>query len=151
MRISRIVIQNFRSFKSLDIAIENSVTCVIGENNTGKTALFKAIQICLDVNLPSVFRSLIREDIHASLDISHPNQVMIGVELTGFEGIVNEEALVCQWKLEADRARIFYRFRPRPSVRERLSLGEIIAGDLTLEDYTWELRGGGDAGSISLS
>lgn len=144
MKISRVVIQNFRSFQSLDIALENDLTCVVGENNTGKTALFRAIQICMDVNLPSVFRSLIREDIHASLDISQPSQVLIGVELTGFEGIVNEEALVCTWKMEADRARIFYRFRPRPSVRERLSLGEIQPGDLTLEDYAWELRGGGD-------
>ncbi|MEM9840228.1 MAG: AAA family ATPase [Pseudomonadota bacterium] len=145
MKISRIVIQNFRSFRSLDVSLEGDVVCIIGENNTGKTALFRAIQICLDVNLPSIFRSLIREDIHASLEISQPNQVLIGIELTGFEGIVNEEALVCQWKLEADRARIFYRFRPRPSVREKLSLGGINAGDLTLEDYTWELRGGGDA------
>lgn len=145
MKISRIVIQNFRSFQSLDVSLENDISCIIGENNTGKTALFRAIQICLDVNLPSVFRSLIREDIHASLDISHPNQVLIGIELTGFEGTINEEALVCQWKLEADRARIFYRFRPRPSVREKLTLGEIAEGDLTLEDYTWELRGGGDA------
>lgn len=145
MKISRIVIQNYRSLKHLDISLENDITCVIGENNTGKTALFRAIQICLDVNLPSTFRSLIREDIHSSIDISNPNQVLIGIELTGFEGKVNEEALVCQWKLEADRARVFYRFRPRPSVREKLSLGQIVAGSLTLEDYAWELRGGGDA------
>ncbi|GAB5390155.1 MAG: hypothetical protein Alpg2KO_31230 [Alphaproteobacteria bacterium] len=64
------------------------------------------------------------------------------MELTGFEGIVNEEALVCQWKLDANRARIFYRFRPRPAVREKLALGEIEPGELTLDDYTWELRGG---------
>lgn len=142
MKISRIVIQNFRSFKSLDVALENDITCIIGENNTGKTALFRAIQICVDVNLPSVFRSLIREDIHASVDISHPSQVLIGIELTDFEGIVNEEALVCQWKLEANRARIFFRFRPRPAIREKLALGEIVPGELTLDDYTWELRGG---------
>ncbi len=144
MKISRIVIQNFRSFQSLDIALENDITCIIGENNTGKTALFRAIQICIDVNLPTVFRSLIREDIHASVDVSHPSQILIGIEVTGFEGIVNEEALVCQWKLEPNRARIFYRFRPRPSVREKLALGEVQPGNLTLEDYTWELRGGGD-------
>lgn len=142
MKISRIVIQNFRSFKSLDVTLENDITCIIGENNTGKTALFRAIQICVDVNLPSAFRSLIREDIHASVDISHPSQVLIGIELTDFEGIVNEEALVCQWKLEANRARVFFRFRPRPAIREKLALGEIASGELTLDDYTWELRGG---------
>lgn len=75
MLISRIVIQNFRSFKALDVTLGNDITCIIGENNTGKTALFRAIQICLDVNLPSIFRSLVREDIHASVDISYPSQV----------------------------------------------------------------------------
>ena len=144
MKISRIVIQNFRAFQFLDITLENELTCIIGENNTGKTAIFRAIQVCLDINLPSVYRALIREDIHSSIDISQPNQVLIGVELTGFEGIVNEEALVCNWKSEPNRARIFYRFRPRPSVREKLSLGEMQPGGLTLDDYTWELRGGGN-------
>lgn len=144
MKISRLVVKNFRAFQSLDIAFEEEVTCIIGENNTGKTAIFRAIQMCMDINLPSAFRSLLREDIHASVDISHPNQVLIGIELTGFEGIVNEEALVCQWKTEADRARIFYRFRPRPSVREKLALGEIEGGQLLLDDYTWEIRGGGN-------
>jgi putative ATP-dependent endonuclease of OLD family len=90
MQISRIVIRNFRLFRELDIKVNDDLCCIIGENNTGKTALFRAIQICLDVALPSVFRSLIREDIHAALDISHPSQVLIGIELTDFAGKVNE-------------------------------------------------------------
>ncbi len=144
MRVSRIVIRNFRLFEELDIKINNELSCIIGENNTGKTALFRAIQICLDISLPSVFRSLIREDIHARLNISHPSQVLIGIEFTGFAGKVNEEALVSTWKTGADHARIFYRFRPKPSVREGLENGEREAGSLTLEDYAWEIKGGGN-------
>lgn len=144
MQISRIVIRNFRLFRELDIKVNDDLCCIIGENNTGKTALFRAIQICLDVALPSVFRSLIREDIHAALDISHPSQVLIGIELTDFAGKVNEEALVSTWKTGADRARIFYRFRPKPSVRESLGNGEREAGTLSLEDYAWEIKGGGN-------
>ncbi|MEQ9170001.1 MAG: AAA family ATPase [Rhodospirillales bacterium] len=143
MQISRIVIRNFRLFRELDIKVNDDLCCIIGENNTGKTALFRAIQICLDVALPSVFRSLIREDIHAALDISHPSQVLIGIELTDFAGKVNEEALVSTWKTGADRARIFYRFRPKSSVRESLGNGEREAGTLSLEDYAWEIKGGG--------
>jgi putative ATP-dependent endonuclease of OLD family len=94
--------------------------------------------------LPSTFRALLREDIHSAVDISNPSQVLIGIELTGFEGRVNEEALVSTWKTAPDRARIFYRFRPRPSVREQLASGDIAPGTLTLEDYQWEIRGGGD-------
>jgi len=144
MQISRIVIRNFRSFRDLDIRVNDDLCCIIGENNTGKTAIFRAIQICLDMALPSVFRSLIREDIHAALDISQPSQVLIGIELTDFAGTVNEEALVSTWKTEADRARIFYRFRPKPSVRESLENGEHEAGTLTLEDYAWEIKAGGN-------
>lgn len=144
MRISRIVVQNFRLFRELDVQVNQDLCCVVGENNTGKTALFRAIQICLDVALPSGLRSLIREDIHASIDISHPSQVLIGIELTNFAGNVNEEALVATWKTGADRARIFYRFRPKPSVRESLANGERGAGTLLLDDYAWEIRGGGN-------
>lgn len=144
MQISRLVIRNFRIFEELDIQINDELCCLIGENNTGKTALFRAIQICFDVSFPSVFRSLIREDIYAGVDISHPSQVLIGIQLTNFEGKVNEEALVSTWKTAANQARIFYRFRPKPSVREALGTGERDPGTLTLEDYAWEIRGGGD-------
>ena len=146
MYISRLVIRNFRLFEDLDISINDDLCCVIGENNTGKTALFRAIQICLDVTLPSVYRSLIREDIHAGVDISQPSQVLIGIELTDFEGEVNEEALVSTWKIATDQARIFFRFRPKPSVRESLATGKRSPGTLTLEDYAWEIRGGGNPG-----
>ena len=144
MKISRIVVKNFRALRDVDIAVEDDLTCIIGENNTGKTAILRAIQMCVDVTLPSVFRNRIREDIHTAVDISHPSQVLIGIELVGFQGIVNEEALVATWKMEANRARIFYRFRPKPSVREQLENGGIEPGTLTLEDYAWELKGGGN-------
>ena len=144
MRVARIVIQNFRTFALLDVNVADDFCCIIGENNTGKTAILRAIQLCLDNMLPSSFRSLLREDIHAAVDIAEPSQVLIGIELTGFEGRVNEEALVSTWKTAADRARIFYRFRPRPAVREQFASGDIAPGTLTLEDYQWEIRGGGD-------
>jgi len=144
MKISRIVIRNFRALKHLDVEIADSLCCIIGENNVGKSAVLHAIQMCLDVSLPGYFRNLVREDINASVDISEPSQILIGIEFTGFEGNVNEEALVSTWKTEPDRARIFYRFRPKPSVRELLQSGDINSGDLTIEDYAWEIKGGGN-------
>lgn len=143
MKISRLVIKNFKSFDSLDVVVDD-LCCVIGENNTGKSALIRAIQIVMDVSLPGYFRNLMREDIYAGVDISHPSQVLIGIELTDFAGNVNEEALVATWKTGDDTARLFYRFRPRPSVRESLAANQIEAGDLTLTDYSWEIKGGGD-------
>lgn len=144
MRISRVVIRNYRAIETLDINVDDDLCCLIGENNTGKTAIMRAIQICIDVSLPSYFRSLSREDINASVDISSPSQVLIGLELTDFEGKVNEEALVATWKTAANAARIFYRFRPKPSIREQLDNDEIEDDNLTLDDYSWEIKGGGN-------
>ena len=78
MRISRVVIRNFRSFELLDVPLSSSTTCVIGENNTGKTNFLHAIRLCIDSNISSAYRSLIPADIHSTVDISHPNQVLIG-------------------------------------------------------------------------
>ena len=144
MRINRVVIRNFRSFGHLDIPISEMTTCVIGENNAGKTNFLHAIRLCIDSTLSSAFRALLARDIHSSIDISHPNQVLIGLEITDFAGKVNEEALAGAWQFEPKRARLIYRFRPKKNVREDLEAKEIAPGDLTLEDYHWEITGGGD-------
>ena len=145
MQVSRVVVKNFRNFDLIDVLIEKIVTCVIGENGTGKSNFFHAIRLCIDSNLPSSYRGLIRDDIHSTTDISHPSQVLIGLEITGFQGKQNEEALVHGWQTAPDRARLFYRFRPKAKVRETLGT-ERAAGTLTLDDYAWEILGGGDPG-----
>ena len=144
MKISRVVIKNYRALKAIDIQIDEDLCCIIGENNNGKSAFLRAIQLCLDVSLPSSHRSLIREDIHSSVDISQPSQVLVGLELSNFAGKVNEEALVATWKTGGDSARVIYRFRPKLHVREGIKNEEIDAGSLTLEDYSWDIRVGGD-------
>ena len=145
MRISRVVIQNFRSFEHLDVSLSNDTTCVIGENNTGKSNFLHAIRLCIDSDLSSSFRSLIPSDIHSTVDISYPNHVLIGLEITDFIGNTNEMALVGAWQFTSGSARLIYRYRPKPSVREELDAGEINPGDLSRDDYHWEITGGGDS------
>ena len=144
MRISRVVIKNFRSFKQLDVPLLGGTTCVIGENNTGKTNFLHAIRLCIDAGLSSTYRSLIANDIHSTVDLSQPNQVLVGLEITDFEGKINEEALVGAWQSKPGLARLFYRYRPKLSVREDLEDGEIEPGNLTQEDYHWEISSGGN-------
>ena len=144
MQITRVVIRNFRCFERVDVILKELVTSIIGENNTGKSNFVHAIRLCIDTNLSSSYRSLIRDDVHSTTDILHPSQILVGLEIQGFQGKLNEEALVHGWQTGADRARLFYRFRPKQKVREALSAGERVAGDLTLEDYAWEILGGGD-------
>ena len=144
MQISRVVIRNFRSFAHLDVTIEPTTTCVIGENNSGKTNFLHAIRLCIDASLSSTYRSLAQNDIHSAVDIAHPAQVLIGLEITGFTGKINEEALVGAWQHKPSLARLIYRYRPSFSVREDLETEEIEPGNLSHEDYHWEITGGGD-------
>jgi len=98
----------------------------------------------LDSGLSSSFRVLTKDDIHATVDQTRPFQVLVGVEFTEFEGKDNEEALLHGTQIDHDRARIFFRFRPRRLVREAISRGELGATAVELSDYGWELVGGGD-------
>ena len=144
MRISRVVIRNFRSFEYLDVPLSASTTCLIGENNTGKSNFLHAIRLCIDAGLSSTYRALLPTDIHSTVDISNPVQVLIGLEITDFQGKINEEALVGAWQHKPGLARLIYRYRPKLAVREDLESEEIQPGNLTHEDYHWEIAGGGD-------
>lgn len=143
MYISRVVIKNFRNFSRLDVKVFHGVTCLIGENNTGKTNFLHALRLALDVNLSSRYRQLIDHDIYSGIDISKPDQVIVSVELCDFENSIGECALVGCCEVEKNKARIHYRFRPRFSIREAIENEEMDGDDLTLDDYHWELTGGG--------
>jgi putative ATP-dependent endonuclease of OLD family len=142
MYMCRIFVRGYRNLAEFDINIEPGVTCVIGENNTGKSNLIRAIRLALDVNFSSIHRQLGEHDIHASLSSATPQQVVVSIEFTDYVGKENECALVGTWEIGENLARITYRFRPKAAVREALATGE-RTGDLDLEDYQWELMGGG--------
>ena len=146
MRISRVVIRNFRNLQHVDIELDSNISCVIGENNTGKSAFLHAIRLCIDSSLSASYRSLSRTDVFSGTNISQPTEVLVGLELRGYAGNLNEEALAGAWQIANDRARLMYRFRPRSSLRERLASGDPTVGALVLDDYQWELVGGGDPG-----
>jgi putative ATP-dependent endonuclease of OLD family len=87
---------------------------------------------------------LTKDDVHSGIDQSQPFQVFIGVEFTDFEGNENEEALLHGTQIGGNRARIFYRFRPKRLNREALARGELEGQPISLEDYGRELFGGGN-------
>lgn len=144
MYISRVIIRNYRNFELLDVTLGNNVTTVIGENNTGKTNFLYALRLVVDANLSSQFRQLSEHDIHTGVDISHPQHVIVSVEFSDYADHDNQNALVGSWAVESGVARLSYRFRPKRSIREAIEAGENAGDDLTLEDYHWEMTGGGD-------
>lgn len=48
MRLSKIIIDNFRGIKHVEIELDRDVTFLVGENNTGKTSVLEALRLCLD-------------------------------------------------------------------------------------------------------
>lgn len=150
MYISRLFVRNFRNFRHLDVRLYDGVTCFIGENNSGKTNLFHAIRLVLDGNISAQRRRLQPEDLAAGLSFTQPEHVLISVEFSGFAGHPNEEALPFTAVLQNGTARISYRFRPKATVRdalEQLPEGTPVPA-LKMDDYVWEIAGGGD--NISL-
>lgn len=108
MYLSRVVVKNYRSLKAIDVSVAPGASIVIGENSVGKTNLFHAIRLCLDVQLSSAFRALVKEDIHASVNQQLAFQVLIGIEFSGYRGNENGEALLHGAEIGEDRARLFY-------------------------------------------
>ena len=150
MYISRILIRNFRNFELLDITTNPGVTCVVGENNTGKTNLLHAIRLPIDAALSSRYRSLSIDDFPSGTDLSTPQQILVSLELTNFANKPNEEAMVKQWAIADDIARITYRFRPKATVRDEILAKERPANGLTIEDYHWQIRSGGEADLLKI-
>ncbi len=146
MFISRLFIKNFRNLRHLDVAIGPAVTCLIGENNSGKTNIFQALRLVLDGNISAQRRRLRPEDLSAGLSFTVPEHVLISVEFSDFSGKPNEEAFPFTAVLRNGKARISYRFRPKTIVREAFE--QLPAGSpiprLGMEDYLWEIAGGGD-------
>lgn len=143
MYVSRVVIRNFRNCHFVDVPLDAAVTCIVGENNVGKTNFIHALRLVIDTSLPMAARRLEREDLSAGLTFSSPEHVLVAVEFQDFVGKVNEEAMVASWLIDDSTARLTYRFRPKPAVREEIESGERKPTGLTLDDYRWEFVGGG--------
>lgn len=127
----------------LDVPVQQTTTLIIGENNAGKSTLIHGLRLCLDLGLSSAHRMLGKEDVYCTIDQTQPFQVLAGVEFTSFEGIENEEALLHGTQIGPDRARLFFRFRPKRAVRDLLER-QALDRRLSIDDFAWELRGGGN-------
>ena len=143
MYLSRIVIRGFRNFPHLDVPIADKVTCIVGENNTGKTNLVFALRLALDAGLSSTYRNLTPDDFCSGTDISTPQQVIVSLEYKGFTAKPSEEGMLMHCIVSPDLARITYRFRPRKETIEAIKAKKHAGTGLTVEDYRYEIRGGG--------
>lgn len=72
MHISQLIISNFRVFNEITLSFNKGVNILIGENNSGKTAIIDALRICLGYGKSDNSIFIQESDIHVNkLD---PNQ-----------------------------------------------------------------------------
>ncbi|TLS46908.1 hypothetical protein FE633_07430 [Streptomyces montanus] len=140
MRISRVLIENYRNFKHLEIDPFPPAAVVVGENGVGKSNFLRALRIVLDPDLPDSARALKAEDICDFSDISYEQgvRVKIEVDITDFSGDRKAEAALdgCFSQLQPLTARLTYLFEPLAQVS-----GDENAS-LSRDDYTWDIWAG---------
>ncbi len=145
MYIKRIVVRNFRNILSIDIPVSKGVTCVIGENNVGKSNFLNALRLVLDPGFSSQNRSLSATDFSMGVNPSNPCEIFISIEFGDFKGTKDERATLYLCEVDDLTARLSYRFRPRAEIRTAIESGEHPGVGLVIDDYHWELVGGGDS------
>ncbi|MBU1223490.1 MAG: AAA family ATPase [Gammaproteobacteria bacterium] len=119
MRLSRIVIKNFRNFKLLDVRLgEHAV--VLGENKVGKTNLLFALRLILDPTLPDSLRKLRLDDFWDGLPrpLKAEDVIEVSVEFRDFERNENLLAVLADHLVKPDPmvARLTYRYQPVPGL-----------------------------------
>ena len=145
MYISRVVIRNFRNFRHLDVKLRDGVTCVIGENNTGKTNFLRAIRLAVDAILSSQYRQLLEHDIHSGTDLTYAGQVLVSVEFADYQADISEHALLQGCEVDENVARIHYRYRPNREILDDIEDKVHDGTNLSIiDDYHYQITGGGD-------
>lgn len=148
MRLSRIRINNFRNFKSLNVRLGEH-TVILGENKVGKTNLLFALRLILDPSLPDSARQLRLDDFWDGLErpLKKDDVIEISLEFRDFEDNENLIAILADSLVKPDPmvARITYRFQPisglEASPRSEADYEFIIFGGKRVENTIgYELR-----------
>ena len=129
MHLSRILIENFRNFSKLDVALDGNIV-VVGENKVGKSNLMHALRLLFDPSLPDSARQLGLVDFWDGLGGPEvDDKIVISVEIEEFDTDLDILALLTDFRLDddPDTVRLTYECRARPG------LGHAPASDDDLE------------------
>ncbi|TYP47425.1 ATP-dependent nuclease [Thermosediminibacter litoriperuensis] len=121
MYISKLRIKNYRCFRDVEIEFNEGLNVIIGENNTGKTAIMKALQYVFNhynTNAPTI------DDFNKTIEIGPiPPEITITLTLRSSKNDkIEDKALVASWltKLETPwEATLTYKyFLPETNIKE---------------------------------
>lgn len=122
MYLKSLKIRNFRNFYKAEMNFNSEDTILIGENGSGKTNLFSAISLVLDVNYRLV-NNLSIKDFNKKIKYSEFGEwIIISALLTGFEK--NEDDNISLYDFDIDENNECYInlfFKPKNHILEELS------------------------------
>ncbi|ASU39425.1 ATP-dependent endonuclease [Herbaspirillum sp. meg3] len=148
MRLSRIVIKNFRNFKYLNIQLGQHAV-ILGENKVGKTNLLFALRLVLDPTLPDSARKLRFDDFWDGLKrpLKRDDVIEVSVEFRDFADNEDLLAVLADHLIKPDPmvARVTYRYQPAGGLEgEPRSEADyeftIFGGDRPENSVGYELR-----------
>jgi putative ATP-dependent endonuclease of OLD family len=120
MHLSRIIIENFRNFQSMDVALGGNLV-IVGENRVGKSNLLYALRLIFDPSLPDSSRQLGLADFWDGLEaIDGKSKITVSVEITDFEDDLDVLAVLTDFRLndDANTVRLTYQLRPEPGLEQ---------------------------------
>lgn len=137
MRISRIAVENYANFETVDFATDVSLV-IVGENKAGKSNLLRALRLVLDPMLPDRDRQLGLEHFWDGLsDRKLGATVKVLLEFTDFEDNDNLLTVLGGSLVHTESpvvARLTYLYRPKAALEG--------AAPQTLADYEFLVFGG---------
>lgn len=89
MFLKKIAIENFRGIKSLTLELNNGLNILIGENNSGKTAVMDALRLCFSYGNQQRDIYVSTSDFH--IDTTDPDADLEDIEFHLFFEIENPE------------------------------------------------------------
>ncbi|KAF1716113.1 ATP-dependent nuclease [Pseudoxanthomonas wuyuanensis] len=119
MKITRIQIENFRNFRSIDVVLDGDIV-IVGENSVGKSNLLYALRLIFDPTLPDSARQLTQGDFWDGLgEPLESERILVAVELQEFDKDLKLLSQLTDFRLDddADTVRLSYEFRPVEEVK----------------------------------
>lgn len=137
MYISRIIINNFRNFQSLDVDLKGNIV-IVGENRVGKSNLLFGLRLLFDPSLPDSSRQLGMADFWDGLDeIDAETVITIAVEIKDFDSDQDILAVLTDYRLDddPDTVRLTYQLRARSG---------LVGSPVSDNDFSFICFGGED-------
>lgn len=145
MYISKLKIQNYKSFLDFSIEFNKGLSVIIGENNIGKSNVLDALSLIFIFNQGWRRRQLNHDDFNTELVIQGvwPS---INIEVSLSDVTTEDEmALTYKWLTkEPGQAKLTYTFRPKGNCTKKPPTKPTSIKDLKipLDQYEWVIFGG---------